>query len=156
MTENNSHSHSDDQLDQIIELLLAQDLDENDLLEDLRQDNESLVAGVKGVISLSEEYPGAPQLSSHQRLRLLTEYRSKVGKKEQPVKRRRFSFFQTSQVGWVAAASLTIVVAFLAFRLATGTFQELTASAGIQPSLLPVIILALALIVAAIMFLRRK
>ena len=155
MADNQTHIHYDDQLDELINSILK---DQSYQFEDhmqIDQETDQLLSLARKVVTLSQNYPGEAKLSSQDKLKLLTEYRSlhhPVSKSRQET---RFSFLKQGSGKWIAAGIGFLFLA-AALLITTRGFSNLTASAGARVSLLPFLILATAIIAIAIALLRRK
>lgn len=154
MSEQKSNNHNDDRLSDLIDSLLSGNLSDADISEVLDQENEELLAAARQIIALSQYYPGPPELSPQDKLRFLTLFKAQDQKKQQPARSKLSAFVQQHRISLALPAGLVLVILFLVFRQTGGGL--LPASAGVQSSALPVIILVVFAILIIILFLRKK
>lgn len=156
MIEQNSNNQNDDRMDHLIDSLLSGNMPDTEISEVLDHENEELLAAARQVISLSQNYPGPPELSTQDRLRILTKYKAQYQQKLQPGRRKLSSFFKQNQISLAVPAGLILVILFFVFRRTGGALTKLPASAGVQSSPLPFIILVVVAIVTVILLLRKN
>jgi hypothetical protein len=155
MTDNQNPNHTEDQLDQLINSLLDDPTLHPKDIEGINRETQQLLETSIKVVALAKDYPEEVKISSQDRIRLLTEFRSLQRQASNASKKNRFRKFNQNQFQWAAAGmAFLILIAVLLFT--TDSFSGLTASAGIQSSIVPILILTIAIIAAAIILLRRK
>lgn len=156
MMDKNEHVDDMELLEQMISSLMDETTGENLDIDALDPEAAALYETAQKVITLKQQYPGTSAPPTHNRVELLTTYRTAMQNKPEPKQEKKGFFTSFNTLRW-AAVAVSAVVLIGILVLTDPSVEVLSGASGLGSGLVPLVLLGLVAVGGVIwLIVRRK